>query len=92
MTPFQNKCNRALIELMSPSIHSFLEKSFVFGREENYVEGKILDFKFWIYEDGAEIQGEGEDHRLEKEDFDSLEELQKEFISIFKRLLTSPKT
>jgi hypothetical protein len=87
-TQFQIECENALIELVSSTGHSFSEKSLIIGDEENFIEGNVSGFKFWIYEDGAAIQTKDEGYRLEEEDFDSLEQLQKKFLSIFKRLLT----
>lgn len=83
-TQFQKECESVLMELVSSAGHSFSAKSLIIGNEENFIEGNVSGLKFWIYEDGAEIQTKDNDYRLEKEDYDSLEHLQEEFISIIR--------
>jgi len=86
---FQIKCEAALVDLIASVGVAFSAKSLILGNEENYIEGKVLGFKFWIYEDGAEIQTESDEYPFEWQDYKSLNELQDDFISTFRRLLTS---
>ena len=88
---FQKSCedrlNNALKEIGLSIENRKIERGIFFVDEEVWIEGNVLN-----YSDGAEIQAKDDEYRLEKEDFDSLQQLQDEFISIFYRLLTSKES
>ena len=86
-TQFQKNCEHALVQLVRAAGKPFSKKSLIAGNEENYIEGEVSGIQFRIYEDGAQISINKEDHRLEKEDYDSLGQLQEEFLAIFTRHL-----
>jgi hypothetical protein len=58
-----------------------IEYGIFFEDEEWFIEGNVLDFKIWIYEDGASISGNKIDFCYESVDYESLDDLKGKFVS-----------
>jgi hypothetical protein len=91
-TQFQKECEHALITLVRASGQRFTEKYLINGDGENFIEGRVSGIKFWIYEDKAQISIKDKDYRLEEGDYESLQQLQEEFLAIFTKLLKKKNT
>ena len=91
-TQFQKECEHALINLVRASGQRLSENSLSTDVGEKYIEGRVSGIQFWIYEDGTQISFKDKDYRLEKEDYDSLQQLQAEFLAIFTKLLKKKNT
>ena len=71
MTRFQEICLEAFTNIVD------ITESQVVGTNERYITGSLQksNVTYYIYEDGAELSGEGIDWRLERWDFRTLDEL-----------------
>ena len=78
---FQKRCETLLNRELEENGLKLFDREVVFSRDETFIEAKVADFKFWIYDDGADIQGENIDSRFEKYDFNSEAELIPNFVS-----------
>jgi UDP-N-acetylglucosamine--N-acetylmuramyl-(pentapeptide) pyrophosphoryl-undecaprenol N-acetylglucosamine transferase len=82
LTSFQVATEAALTNILVQSAPGELQREIVSGREETYVRVDIVPrgISFFLYSDGAQIQGKGLDKRFEIEDYASGEALQRSFL------------
>jgi hypothetical protein len=89
MTTFQSACRDAVVALLLR--HRLTPTLDVRGVRERYIVGEVPGgITLYIYEDGAEVVASGDRRRLEREDFDSLDELQRSFLEELERVITAP--
>ena len=79
LNEFQIECEKALIDALASPI---VERS-ISGIKESFIVGYLpnTELKIYIYLDGAEVVGNSVDERFESADYDSLADLQRDFIS-----------
>jgi hypothetical protein len=87
LNKFQETCESALSDTLK-NLGLVIEnrkimEGVIFEDEEVWIEGSVKGLRFWIYIDGANVDG----HRLEEADFKTLRQLQDAFISIFEKIL-----
>jgi hypothetical protein len=82
MNRFQCDLLKELIDLISPAVVGDVSISIAKGPNEPVIETKLISrqLSFWIYEDGAQIAGEGIDIRFEAESHREPSELAKTFL------------
>jgi hypothetical protein len=88
LSPFQEKCGAYLRSMLRDLHHDPRTWEVVRGREETYVEADLGGVRIWIYEDGACWRGAGRGRVLEAVDYDSLEDLQRVFLTEIASVLT----
>lgn len=89
-----NKCQVDLINWLECETKKYsyvFSKSIHHGKREVFIEGNVtgIGLKCWIYEDGAELVGNGIDRRYEKYDFENSSDLKTAFQDDFLRYLTT---
>lgn len=89
LTEFQSRALRQLRETVAETEWE-LVISTIHGQHETYLEGAVGSIKLWIYEDGAELRTPEGESRLEKWDFDSLDDLRAEFVRQFTEATADP--
>lgn len=73
MTPFQNECERRIVELADQLGQQVRERR---AEGEKYLTGKIDEFQYWIYDSGdADFKSDWFSKVFEQYDFDSEEQL-----------------
>jgi hypothetical protein len=86
LSPFQNKCKEELLKKLKSigvDIHSIEIKETQekwFAEKEVFIEVSVDNLKFWIYEDGAHIQGTSKSVPFEAQDYDNKDDLIHAFI------------
>lgn len=87
LTPFQDECASRLQAALNSANLPIASWEVVAGRTENYIQGASRDLRFFVYQDGADIQGEGVDMRYEAEDYESSDLLMTTFIKDLLQIL-----
>jgi hypothetical protein len=82
LTAFQNQCNKELLETFENS-RELIKKQNIEGLSEKYILGTLPNsgINYWIYEDGAQLG----DYPLEREDYDTPQNLINDFITRAKK-------
>jgi hypothetical protein len=90
LTEFQSKCEKLLKERLSQKGFEFAKRD-VCGEREPYLRICVRHLVFYVYEDGAEISGQGIDERFEKPAANSADELIGYFIQDALEFLEHPE-
>lgn len=86
LSAFQNKCKEELLKTLKSlgvDIHSIEIKETQekwFAQKEVFVKVSVDNLEFWIYEDGAHIQGTSINVPFEAQDYDNKDVLIHAFI------------
>lgn len=86
LTQFQLATTQA-IRVMLAERKRNIESEELSGSRQKYVILSVAGHQVYVYEDGAEILGNGLDMRFEREDYPSLEHLQRDMLSQLSGLL-----
>ena len=89
LTPFQQRTDRALAELLSGRDALAVERE-IDGLTEPYIRVVVGDLSLWIYVDGASIIGPGVDRVFERWDYASLDALEAAFLACVDASLIRP--
>ena len=81
LSHFQENCGNELMKIFRDRGHESRSWEIVEGSTETYIQADLGLIKIWIYEDGACWQGRGRDRVFEAIDYDSLDDLQREFLA-----------
>jgi hypothetical protein len=80
LTDFQIRYEKHLADALSAVGKSVSNRQLA-GQTETYIKGDIgPDISFWIYEDGADFKTPSAHPIFEKQDFDNLNDLIKQFV------------
>ena len=86
LTAFQRDALAGIHDVLRATGHS-PEAEELAGHQEKYLIVTVLGYRVLLYENGAEILGNGMDRRLEIDDFNSLHELRAHLITELRQLL-----
>ena len=80
LTEFQIQCEKHLIDALGVIGKSVANRELA-GQSDTYIQGMVgADLTFWIYEDGADFKSPSSHPHFEKPDYDSLDDLAKQFV------------
>jgi hypothetical protein len=80
LTDFQVRCEARLTDALA-AVGKSVSNRVLAGQSETYIRGMVgADLTFWIYEDGADFKTPSSHPIFEKPDFDSLDDLAKQFV------------
>jgi hypothetical protein len=88
LTPFQEKCAAELRKVLQDAGHEVRSWEAVKGQHETYIEADLGPVRIWIYTEGVCWQGLGRDRVFETPDYDSLDDLQRAFLTEVAAALT----
>ena len=93
MNKFQLSLLKNLLELMSPAEVGDISIEVSKGPTEPLIEAKLIsrNMSFWIYVDGAMIDGEGIDIRYEFQSYPDLRVLAESFLKKADEIITSDR-
>lgn len=85
LTAFQESTVQAVRALLATTRDASVREELAAGREKYFILS-FDGYRVLIYEDGAEILGNGLDKRFEKEDFRTLDALRERLLSALREI------